>query len=107
MRRHLFTLTLFLLLGAVVNVAVAWVIITFTTWQVGPHPSGSRGTEWPRTVPEHWPELQYTAQRRVFGGSIYQYLAYEMAERQGSFTPVAEDFLISIGSVGVPCRALQ
>ena len=107
-KRNLLALALFLLLGAVLNVAVAWAITTFTTWPGWPpKPSVSWGTEWPRTVPEHWPELASSIQGRVFGWSLYQYQAHAMEERQDGELWATEQFVLNIDSVGVPCRALQ
>ncbi len=75
MRRHLLIAAIFLLAGAVVNVAVAW---GTARWGWGPEISYARlaalppGSEWPRLAPAHWPspnqattDRTWAAQRQV------------------------------------------
>ncbi len=62
-RRHLLTLAIFLLAGAVVNVAVAWVILWKKDWTTV-WPARLDGVwHWPRDVPTHWPDMAETILR--------------------------------------------
>ncbi len=98
---------MFLLLGAVVNVAVAWGItagVTYPGWP--PSPTLAWDVEWPRPVPDHWPERASTIQGQIFGWRFDQYQGTAVEMRNGE--PWAtEEFRIDIASVGWPCHALR
>ncbi len=108
MKRRLTKLVLFLLLGAITNVAVAWAITAFTTWPGWPQePVLLTRIEWPRPVPQHWPSLADSLQGQVFGWSLHQYLAGVVEDAPDGRLFASEQFVINVGSVGWPCLALQ
>ncbi len=109
MKRCLTKLVVFLLLGAIVNVGVAWGITALTTWPGWPQePVLLTQIEWPRPVPQHWPSLADSLQGQVFGWSLHQYLAGVVEETPiDGLLLVNEQFVINVGSVGWPCLALQ
>ena len=108
MKRQLFKLVVFLLLGAIVNVAVAWAITALTTWPGWPQqPVLLTQIEWPGPVPQHWPSLADSIQGQVFGWSLYHYLAGVVEETPDGELLASEQFVINVGSVGWPCLALQ
>ncbi len=116
MKRRLTKVVLFLLLGAIVNVAVAWTITALPPWPGWPQrPIVLTEIEWPRPVPQHWPSRANSVQERVFGQSAHIYFADVLEETE---TPdgelwateqfvTVEEFVINIGTVGWPCLALQ
>ncbi len=61
-RRRLPTIAIFLLAGAVVNVAVAWVILWKKDWTTVWPAQRQDGDvwHWPRDVPTHWPDMAET-----------------------------------------------
>ncbi len=62
MRRRLITVAIFLLAGAVVNVAVAWGILWKKDWTTVWPAQRQDGDvwHWPRDVPTHWPDMAET-----------------------------------------------
>ena len=65
MKRRLTKLVLFLLLGAVVNVAVAWGIVLWTPTPTFPGMADRpKQIDWPRPVPPDWPAplIQFSAE---------------------------------------------
>ena len=107
MRRRIYIVVIFLLAGAVVNVAVAWGCAALT---VSPGwPLSAKivwDAQWPRKVPGHWPERPQVIGGRVFGWSLYRFAASTAEERNGEMWTTAQ-FCLIVGSVGWPCRALQ
>ena len=108
MKRRLLIVAAFVLAGAVVNVAVAWVITAVTTWPGWPSAGVvlTHDVEWPRSVPDHWSKRASTAQGQVFGWRLDQYQGNALEERNGEHW-ITEHFLINITRVGWPCYALQ
>lgn len=99
MRRHLLTIAIFLLAGAVLNVAVAWAITAGMTWPQGLSRSSTieREEDWPRPVPDHWPERSaYTIQDGASGWRLDRYSKVW-----------AGIFAINIANAGWPCHALE
>jgi hypothetical protein len=74
-RRRLITILIFLLAGAVVNVAVAWGIVWKTDWSFLPGTwQASEGLPWPRDVPTHWPDMAKLSHRaKGFGMRVLLY----------------------------------
>ncbi len=107
MKKIIVTTIIFLLAGAVVNVAVAWVITASSTY-----PGWSRtatvlnNVEWPHSVPSHWPERATTIQPEAFGWRLDRYQAGTSEERDGEIW-ATEQFCLDIVRVGWPCYALQ
>ncbi len=96
MRRRLLTIAIFLLAGAVVNVAVAWVITAVPNWRTWV--TSENKVEWPRPVPDHWPER--ASDRiliRAFGCRLDEYVS---VLGDGAFA-------ILIDNAGWPCHALE
>ena len=108
MKRWVTKLVVFLLLGAVVNVAVAWAITALTTWPGLPQqPVLLMQIEWPRPVPQNWPLRADLTQGQVFGWRLHQYLAGVVEETPDGILLTYEQFVINVGSIGWPCLALQ
>ncbi len=55
MKRHLLIIGICLLLGAVVNVAVAWGCVVLAAKSPIPLSFVDEDADWPRDVPDHWP----------------------------------------------------
>ncbi len=105
MRRRLLTLAIFLLAGAVVNVAVAWAITAVPKWRR--ETTVARKVEWPHPVPKHWPQRAIRLQGGAFGWRHDQYSAILMGFTDNGAQWVDGRFIIIIASAGWPCRALQ
>ncbi len=105
MRRRLLTIAIFLLAGAVVNVAVAWAI---TAGSKSPRLSTTESeVEWPHPVPKHWPQRATRLQGGAFGWRRDLYSAILMGFTDNGAQWVDGRFIIIIASAGRPCRALQ
>ena len=64
-------LGIFLLAGAVVNVAVAWGILWKGDWRtVLPAMERRDGEVWPSDVPSHWPDTPQTFVRAEWFGTL-------------------------------------
>jgi len=109
MKRWVFTILLFLLLGAIVNVAVAWGITTVTPWFGWPSSPGtfSRQFPWPRPVPDHWPKLAIWLHFGSFGWDLDQYQATAVEDRGDAGFWATESIRIEIVRVGWPTRSLR
>ena len=107
MKRRLLIIAIVLLGGAVVNVAVAWVITAFSTY-LGWSQTATivDNVEWPHSVPSHWPERATTIQPEALGWRVHRYQAATDEERDGEFWRT-EEFLLDIVHVGWPCYVLQ
>ncbi len=112
MKRRLFTLAIFLLLGAVVNVAVAWGCALWPpAVPSSPHggdgvPKLAPGTSWPRPVPAEWPSPSHGGwgtglfmSTGTFGGHIPK----DQAVSEGR----PQKYGLSVFRYGVPFRALE
>jgi hypothetical protein len=75
MRRHLITILILLLAGALVNIAVAWGIAWKTDWTFLPGLwQAGEGLLWPRDVPTHWPDMANVHRRaKGFGVRVLMY----------------------------------
>ena len=77
MKHRLFKLVLFLLLGAIVNIAVAWGFtakLEFDLSQPARNKEEAVGyketieeAEWPDEVPRHWPSVEEAFELHMFG----------------------------------------
>jgi hypothetical protein len=78
MKRRLLIIAIFLLAGALVNVAVAWGILWRKDWSTVFPAQWQEGEEWPwpREVPAHWPDMAHAHLRaKGFGVRAQVYLA--------------------------------
>jgi hypothetical protein len=101
MKRRVLTILLFLLLGAMVNVAIAWALAVSvdlesapTWWEVK--------AEWPEAVPDSWPGPPVAVWREGFGWCACTYWA--SAKGEEGFI-IANHYLES-AEVGWPCSSL-
>ena len=107
MKRRVVVILVLLLAGAVVNVGVAWGCTALTGFPGWPRSVKIiDAAQWPRKVPDHWPEQPQMMGGRVFGWSMYRFVAATAEERNGEMWTTAQ-FWLFIWSVGWPCRALQ
>ncbi len=101
MKRRLLIIALFLLLGAVVNVAVAWAILVTKDWKtVFPIEWRQRNSHCPREVPERWPR----APGYLDGGSFGVFVQTYAASRDSGRT--SESFSLDVGRAGWPMVSL-
>ena len=101
MKRHLRTLIVFLLLGAIINIAVAWGCILWSSGEFGSKPTTSSAGAWPGRVPSSWPAISRSINAYdVFG--LTEVLAYGQ-ERQ---TTTIEWEFQDVVQVGLPVRSL-
>ncbi len=116
MRRRLLTVAIFLLAGAVVNVAVAWGILWKKDWATITQKEWSMGEwPWPRDAPVHWPDIAKSFDRsKGFGVLMVTYGAGRPDEetRRAAFvesrlTTDVETFSIGIFRAGWPMPALE
>ncbi len=111
MKRRLTKLVVFLLLGAIVNVAVAWGITAHAEFDK-PSLQESQQTvedsEWPRVVPRHWPSLRTAWDRHELGWRLrgFRGRRYHDDQATGQWER-SEHFLLDIYEVGWPSRSLQ
>ncbi|MCH8343390.1 MAG: hypothetical protein IH983_05340 [Planctomycetes bacterium] len=111
MKRRLVTLAIFLLLGAVVNVAVAWGITAhaeFNETSLRQTQETIEDSEWPRVVPQHWPPVRTAWDAHAFGWRVRRFMGRRLDEdRTTGQLEVSEHFLVDIYEVGWPSGSLQ
>ena len=98
MKKHLTTVAIFLLAGAVVNVGVAWGIAILAEWPSPVLPIYTDEPQWPRNVPAHWPPVRSKVDGKAFGFHLHRYV--------GCVTQ-SEMNKIDVYRVGWPSVALQ
>ena len=116
MKRRLLIIAVFLLLGAVVNVAVAWGCVLLANHGrssealADPNPQLATPSSWRRSVPASWPEVPIS--ERIHQGKwswvvdqIWQSdpLWPEAYERDG----ILDYYVLSEWRIGVPAKALS
>ncbi len=105
------TLALFLLLGAILNVAVAWVITAlaeFDDTSLRETRESIEHSEWPRAVPEHWPPHRTAWGAHAFGWRVRMFMGDRFHKDQTTGQlDVSEHFLVYIHEVGWPSVSLQ
>ncbi len=104
MKRHLLIIAIFLLLGAVVNVAVAWGCAILSEWP----PLSLTDTDnpqWPRNVPAHWPPVRNDLEGKSLGLHSRRSVARRV-DRDDKFA-LTEAFVIDVIRVGWPSVAFQ
>lgn len=95
MKKHLTKVAIFLLAGAVVNVGVARTITAVPKWRRWA--TSENKVEWPRPVPDHWPErANHRILIRNFGWRYDQY--------QDIWNGV---FVIHIVNAAMPCVGIR
>ncbi len=102
---------LFLLLGAIVNVAVAWGITAHAEFN---EPALRKvqvtieDSEWPRAVPQHWPPLRTAWDAHPFGWRVKRFIGRRYNEdRTTGQWGSSEHFFVDIYEVGWPSGSLQ
>jgi hypothetical protein len=100
-KRRLFKFVVFLLLGAVVNVAVAWGTIARPVWRGMRTSSPEVKGAWPSPVPPHWTPPDLLLQKESFGLVVHQYTGYEWT---GDLT---RHYSVFVARCGLPVSALQ
>ncbi len=79
MKHPLLIIAICLLLGAVVNVAVAWGCAVWSPVDITPGSSESELVKWPGPVPEGWPPLDWWQRESGFGVDIDYLAAVDMS----------------------------
>ncbi len=104
MKRRLFKLVLFLLLGAIVNVAVAWECALWS--QIAVHWNTST-TRWERLVPDSWPPPSSESSWRGFGVDIRQTVSWSPTPKEGKGSSgISGWFQVDIYRAGWPFRSM-
>ncbi|MDY7109871.1 MAG: hypothetical protein SYC29_14660, partial [Planctomycetota bacterium] len=107
MKRWITTSLLFLLLGAIVNVTVAWGIVTVRATSRGPDRMHfDPQARWPRRVPDYWPAYASYCWRKSFGFNQDHFQSGWSTTRTGDEVGDG-NFSIDIAIVGWPMRSLQ
>ncbi len=116
MRRCIIIVVIFLLAGALVNVAAAWGCAWFPPslpgegaffelrrwlWDKTGSAERIEQPDWPRDVPPHWPQPRVRLHMRWLGFDQVQFIAFERTDE-----PPRVHFSICIEDAGWPCRSL-
>ncbi len=106
MKRRLLIVAVFLLAGAVVNVAVAWGCVAAASWP-SLQDSPAAAMVWPREVPQHWPapDSRFQGHRVGFVVSRAKALSITLGENGG--VAESDHHLIDLYRVGWPLQTLQ
>ncbi len=107
MKRRLLIIGIFLLLGAVVNVAVAWGCAILAE---SPRPLSRTDTDepqWPRNVPAHWPPVRGALEGKSFGFHIHRSHARRVDRDDKGSVALTEHYVIDVIRVGWPSVAFQ
>jgi len=99
---------LYSLLGAIVNIAVAWCVTAVTTWPGGflSIESAERELEWARRVPDRWPAADDLIRYRSFGWNLDRHVAIVPPQDEGSQPDSLVQYMIESVRVGWPLRSL-
>ncbi len=110
MKRRLFIIAICLLLGAVVNICVAWVRVVLAKSPI-PLSLIDEDADWPRDVPDHWPPCCHIHEGSALALHVYGSHAI------GDIAPVSEGamqggsratvYFIYVYRVGWPLYTLQ
>ena len=102
------SIVVFLLLGAIVNIAVAWSVTALTTWpgEFDSIEEDEQEIQWPRRVPERWPPPEDLIRYRSFGWSLDRCVAIVEAD-EGDEGEVPVQYMIESVRVGWPLRGLR
>ncbi len=109
MRRSLLTVAIFLLAGAVVNVAVAWgcVLLANHVWPsealADPNPEHATPSAWRRSVPASWPEVPISG--RTYEGKWLRVVRESCLDFNGE--AIIDYYVLSEWRIGVPAKALS
>jgi hypothetical protein len=102
-------IVLWLVLGASVNIAIAWCVTALTAW-----PGGFASLEWdeeemkwPRTVPERWPPPDDLVRYRSLGWSLDRHVAIVPVGDEGEEGGIPLQYMIEAVRVGWPFRGLR
>ena len=106
MTRRLLIAAIFLLAGAVVNVAVAWGIVATVNWPSFPE-SPNDAMVWPREVPQHWPAPDSRFQGHRFGFVVSRAKALSITLGENGGVAESDHHLIDLYRVGWPLQTLQ
>ncbi len=107
MKRRLLIIAIFLLLGAVVNVAVAWVCAILAEWPAPLSPTDTDEPQWPRNVPAHWPPVRSDLEGKAFGLHLHRSTARRHHLDDKGSVLSSESYIIDLYRVGWPSAALQ
>ncbi len=107
MKRHLLIIVVFLLGGAVVNVAVAWGCVILTEPPMPLWNTDTDEPQWPRNVPAHWPPVRNDLEGSAFGFHVHRSGAHRIGYRDDKGVAHNESYLIDVYRVGWPSVALQ
>ena len=108
MKRRLLIIAIFLLVGAVVNVAVAWGVIARARWAQMTPSLDQTGHPWPVTVPELWPPADGLITRRSVGLVVRSWHTSERREIRGVTTlRWSKHFVVRIAESGLPFSTLR
>ncbi len=112
MKRRLLILGIFLLLGAVVNVAVAW-IVARPPWVQARGSFAAHDQRWPVAVPERWPAHAELSALRRGGFVVHQWVSTQVHEiqeyqrRPRGRRRWNETFTVVIADAGFPFPTLR
>ena len=107
MKRRLLIVVIFLLAGAVVNVAVAWGCVAVASWPSSIVDSPDLAMVWPREVPEHWPPTDVKQELRGFGLAVSRALGRSITSGENGGIDESDHYLIDLNRVGWPLQTLQ
>ncbi len=107
MKRRLLIIAICLLLGAVVNVAVAWGCAIFAEWTPPLSHTDADEPQWPRNVPAHWPPVRNDLEGTAFGFHVHRSTGRRIHEDEKGTVRGAEAYLIDVYRVGWPSFAFQ
>ncbi len=107
MKRRLLIIAICLLVGAVVNVAVAWGCGILAKWPQPLSPTDTDEPQWPRNVPAHWPPVRGDLEGKAFGLHVHRSTARRHDLDDKGWVTSSESYLIDVYRVGWPSAALQ
>ena len=109
MKRWIFKLVVFLLLGAIVNVAVAWGIVLWTPQE--PYGPGMavvlNQIDWPRQASPDTPAPQRQSSGRTWGLSVIQTMAHVLPLDAPRSPGAVSGWGMSLFQAGWPCRCVE
>jgi hypothetical protein len=107
--RRVRAIVLWLVLGAIVNIAIAWAVTAWTAWPGGfaSIEGDEQAIAWPGPAPDRWPPPNDLIRYRSFGWSLDRCVAIVPADDEGGRRQFLVQYMIETVRVGWPMRALR
>lgn len=97
-RKHSVAATIFLLIGAILNMGIAWLVVVTATWN-SLQWQHLTDLAWPSNTPSSWPGVKHRMEGQAHYWRVDRYISERTSDTQSYF--------VDIFAVGWPVRSFQ